>query len=221
MSENGVFYIINDTHDEKYNFWKHSIMEEIDTFDKTPPSDEMIYIDTTTVLGEAETYIHTMKPRCFDENSFIIMYCEMHDKEEKYIGHVFYNIHIENKIRFFKDDHWNEIHEPLQVLFFLSIYKSTINKCNTCNKKSSFSRKMLSFIENLGIENNCFCLMTSPIGIMRNILLNNGFNYGTNGVIKVLEYTHSHKFSKNSFGGKRKSSVSRFKKNKTHKIKQK
>ena len=67
---------------------------------------------------------------------------------------------------------------------------------------------MLSYIEKKGLENDCVCLYTSPIGEMRQILKNNGF---LDGFVKPLT----------TIGGQKRKSIQKKKSIKKKNIKKK
>lgn len=168
----------------KYLFWLISIKEEIDNFDKTSKK----YYETKVIFDEAINMIEQGKPRKTDKGIYnIIVYYEIINELIVYIGSVYYKIdteegtvyNINNNNEYLRTD------SSQKILFFLSIYKSNINICTTCSEKS-FSTQMLSYLENIAINNNCVCLYTTPIGIMNTILINNGF---LNGIVKPLSIT--------------------------------
>jgi hypothetical protein len=172
----------NDNDNEtRYVFWLLSIRNEIEKFDKNSKK----YIETEVIFDEALNMIEDGKPRTIDEGIYnIIVYCEIVDNLVTYIGSVYYTIRVKEGTPYNENElgKWIRTNRAQKILFFLSIYKSNINSCTTCSDKS-FSTQMLSYIEKKGLDTECVCLYTSPIGEMRQILKNNGF---LDGFVKPL-----------------------------------
>jgi len=91
-------------------------------------------------------------------NFKVIIYCEIVESKVIYIGSIFFRI-IDKKLQ------------------FISIYKSALNKCNTCTEEKSFSLLFLDNLTKKCIENGYNELeVIYPIGIMKDILINYGFS---------------------------------------------
>ena len=85
----------------------------------------------------------------FSQN--ILIYIE---NNNTYIGSVLYCINLEFK-----------------TVFFISIYKSVINNCQTCTNDNKFAKKIIIKLEEIAKLNNCTRLATfCTIGV-------NGINF--------------------------------------------
>ena len=88
----------------------------------------------------------------------MLIYYENEGSERKYIGSVLYCI---NPIA--------------KCVFFISIYKSFLNKCDTCTEYK-FSKRIIDQLTFIAMMNECTVIATScVIGIMGNLLEQNGF----------------------------------------------
>ena len=198
--------IANNDNETRYLFWLLSIRDEMEKIDKNSKK----YIETEVIFDEASNMIEDGKPRNVDEGIYnIIVYCEIIDDLVIYIGSVYYIIRIKEGTPYNVNEmgKWTRTNRAQKILFFLSIYKSNINSCTTCSDKS-FSTQMLSYIEKKGLENDCVCLYTSPIGEMTKILKNNGF---LDGFVKPLT----------TMGGQKRKSIRKKKSIKKKSIKKK
>ena len=176
----------------RYLFWLLSIRNEMEKIDKNSKK----YIETEVIFDEASNMIEDGTPRNADEGIYnIVVYCEIVDDLVIYIGSVYYIIRTKEGTPYNVNEmgKWSRTNRAQKILFFLSIYKSNINSCTTCSDKS-FSTQMLSYIEKKGLENDCVCLYTSPIGEMRQILKSKGF---LDGFVKPLT----------TIGGKKRKSI--------------
>lgn len=123
-----------------------------------------------TIMNEYSNYIKRLDHSYVNEicspiygymrnySPHILVYCEYEGDERKYIGSVLYCV---NPIA--------------KCVFFISIYKSFLNKCTTCSD-TKFSKKMLDQLTLTAMVNDCTTIATAcTIGIMGSLLKNNGF----------------------------------------------
>jgi hypothetical protein len=167
------------TDEQIYKFWIFSIIDEIKAFNiKLKKCNAVLTRKNvlTTVID------HPNKTR-LDNVSVVLNEYENIIKSGRYDLNIFnpeyintqlliyYEINTDNKIIYIGSITY-KIDE--KTLSFISIYKSDINKCNTCSI-NKFHKIMLNYIVNKAIENNCIQLSTHPIGIMREKLEEFGF----------------------------------------------
>jgi len=167
------------TDEEIYKFWIFSIIDEIKKFNIKLKNCNAVLTRKnvlTTVIN------HPNKTR-LDNVSVVLNEYENIIKSGRYDLNIFnpeyintqlliyYEINTDNKIIYIGSITY-KIDE--KTLSFISIYKSDINKCNTCSI-NKFHKIMLNYIVNKAIENNCIQLSTHPIGIMNEILKGFGF----------------------------------------------
>lgn len=205
-----------------YRFWLDSILYEYKKFEKMSEATEKYY-ETKVVLQEYVNMIFYGKPREHDTNDFLfhlLIYANVNVTGAPiFIGSIFYSIQTNGGL--FKDmDTENRVimtGPGESVLFFLSIYKSTINKCTTCPKDNTFAMQILQKLTEIAIVNNCVSMVTEPIGQMKNILEENFFFWGR---VKPKRYFYTHytrskggigkeKRKRNSYTKKKKSQKTR------------
>lgn len=164
------------SNENRYIFWLLSIQKEIKKLNTiqigTPEHTQAIFTLKNTIFKETINMMIQKRPRQEDKGIFtVVVYYELIDNKVVFLGSIFYSIN-----------------EEIKELYFLSIFKSIVNRCVSCSE--SFSKAMLSYIESKGKEKNCKSLRTLPIGEMTNILVQNGFsstnNSGYIGYIKQI-----------------------------------
>jgi len=124
--------------------------------------DTSVLLDEYTKLIEAGPKSQLSRIGCikFNDNAdqFILIYSETNKdtKEEKYIGSVTYYIYDND-------------------LYFISIYKTIINNCQTCDS-IRFAYRMISEIEKIGRERHLYSIRTCEENTpMKSVLKDSGF----------------------------------------------
>ena len=169
---------------EQYLFWLYSISKEIRSFRTKEPDQK--YLESKVVLDEAENMIINGTYNNMDQGPYhILVYYDIDENGVLvYIGSIYYQIKVGGRIPYRKneDGGFDRVNDDQRTLFFISIYKSILNRCMSCSDKS-FSLQMIDAIYKRGKENGCLCVFTNPIGKMNEILNSYGFEYGMKTIV--------------------------------------
>lgn len=174
LMKTGRFKIIDIEHDStSFEFWKRAVETEALTAKNNLATTLLLEYQRLISDGASGHLLyvpylpHTNKP-------YILIYVELdvNTQEDVFIGSVVFYIQPDSG-----------------VLSFLSIYKSIVNKAETCTYPNTFSYMVIEELTNIGLQHKCFIVMTCMvIGKMKEYLPQYGFKMFNDNLSRFFHY---------------------------------